>query len=163
LEEKDPRPAPKTQSEVYSRLIAMLHLRKPVAKHHRSIEEEVLVLRRPLLRLMRESRVIDGECVIVTASEKAAGELLLTVYSTKLSMMQSVMVDDRLAFELSQDADDEERDALRSGEVPKLMPYVVDRSVVAVLFWFLCFNLRSCRFLLSTAGWSSASVEDSVN
>ena len=119
------REPPRTQKELYSRLTDHLVLTQA---SERNYSNTILVCKRKLTRLLRESRRISGHLVTVTASENCRGELLYEVYIPQFSITLDLMVTEGKMLKLLPNCDPYwERDQVNSAEAVKLLRPITDR------------------------------------
>ena len=124
-----PKPKPENPVEMYRRLVALLHLERPRGSIHERREgpPTILVVRRDLVPLFKESRKIDGVFSVINAAEEAPGEIRIHTYVPKMSVTYSLLVDEDTVAKLAAISDGQERKDLESGDGRRLVGPIVDR------------------------------------
>jgi hypothetical protein len=124
-----PKPKPENAVEMYRRLVALLHLERPRGSVHERREgpPTILVIRRDLVPLFKESRKIDGVFSVINAAEEAPGEIRIHTYIPAQSTTFSYLVDEDTVAKLAAISEGEERTDLESGDGRRLVGPIVDR------------------------------------
>lgn len=137
---------PQTKSEVFSKLCDLLILTSEVKTHSRR-GGEILLCKRRLTRLCKETTKISGHLVTVTASEDSRGELLYEVYVPHFSTTLHFKVEQEDLLNILPNADKyfEEKE-FDSSDARTLLRPLTDRLKIFPRFRTVIdmgFNLKS--------------------
>jgi hypothetical protein len=129
IESRDRKDPPETLEDMYSRLVQLCSLEKD-----RRTKHTVLVCRRSLTRMMRETRRVCGHLVTITVSEEARAVLRIDAYVPSIAQQLTLLADPNSIAPLIADAerngDADEAEKLKSEIGWEMLLPVVDRLQV---------------------------------